>query len=195
MAGIPASGTGSRPETREWYYPLVGLYGIALILSNPFVSVGLFFVVWAVWLVLAFVAFRSTASGGRAMAWALLAAILAWIAVVVPALLFLVVLTVLMWWIAELVCITVATLVLAGAAARMSEAAPRSRMLRRAGLAAGLATGLLMLLPIATLLVEDLEVYAIFHPIVFLLPYVLMLATAGIAAACFALVPARPQEA
>ena len=181
----PASGT------RGWYRPLVGLYGIALILSNPLIAFGLFYVVMAVWVVLAIVVLRRVSTAVKALAWALLLAVLFWSAAIVPSFLFLVTLGTAMWYVGELASVFLATLVVWRTASSLSTAGDRSLFLRRIGLAAGLATALLMLLPIATYFIQDFEVYAIFHPIVFYLPYLSMLVTAAVAATCFALIPTR----
>ncbi len=161
-----------------------------MILSNPFIALGLFFAVLALWIVLAFIVLRFAPGGSKALAWALLLAVLIWVAAVIPAFLFVVTLATAMWYVGELASVFVATLVVWRNASGFSAGGGRGIFLRRFGLGAGLSTALLMLVPIATYFVEDLEVYAIFHPIVFYLPYLCMLITAALATVCFALVPA-----
>lgn len=162
-----------------------------MILSNPFLALGLFFIVMALWIVLAAIVLRHPPTRGKAWAGALLAAVLIWAAAAVPSFLFFVDLAAAMWYLGELASVFLATLVIWRYASDVSGGERRGRFLRRLGLGAGVSTALLMLVPVATYFVEDFEVYAIFDPIVFYLPYIVMLVTAALATICFALVPGR----
>ncbi len=173
----------------------MALYAVAVILANPLLSLGLFYIVLAVWLILAIVALRPGRSRGQRAAEGLLLAVLVWIIAVVPLMMFQVILGAVLWYAGELASIALGTWVVANAAREHVAARGHAASLRRLGLASGLATAFLLLVPFATLLLPDLEAAALSDPILRFLLYVPMLATAVLAAVGFALVPGATRRA
>ncbi len=182
-----AGGAQERPET--WYRPLLWLYGTAVILSNPMIAFGLFYITLAVWIVLVYVSLHYGPKEARHAATALLVAVLVWLVAVGAAFAFLLALSVVGWYLAELASIALAAWVVYAGAASVTRGNRRAETYRRLGLGWGVATALLVLMPFATNFVPEWEAAAIFNPFLFLLPYLIMLLTAAISVICFALVP------